>query len=143
MTYLKIKKPRETMLNFFEPFEDLLRTDFFDESFFNSNKLRETGIQTQLRNEKDHIDVAAALPGYNKNDILLNLKEGYLTIETQKKEESAKQSAREVFQTIHRKETLYVGKIDAKGIKANLVDGILSIYLPKQEQDISQEIVIN
>ena len=143
MTYLNIIKPNETMRNIFEPFEALFRTDFFDESFFSNDKSSLAGIQTRIKNEKDHIDVAAALPGFSKQDISLNLKDGYLSIETQKKEQAANQRAREQFQNIQRKETLYVGKVDAKGIKANFEDGILSIYLPKQEQDISQTISIN
>ena len=144
MTYLKLTKPRETMMNVFEPFEALLRSDFFDESFFSNDKSSLAGIQTRLKNEKDHIDVAAALPGYSKEDVSISLKDGYLTIETQKKDDLSKQQrAREQFQRIQRKETLYVGKIAAKGITASLEDGILSIYLPKQEQDISQTIRIN
>ena len=56
MTYLNIIKPNETMRNIFEPFEALFRTDFFDESFFSNDKSSLAGIQTRIKNEKDHID---------------------------------------------------------------------------------------
>jgi len=87
-------------------------------------------------NEKEYLlDVVA--PGLNKEDFKIDLENNLLTIAVEKKEESVNEVEKKVrteykFQSFKRSFTLDE-KINAEGISAQYVNGILTLNLPKKE----------
>ena len=87
-------------------------------------------------NEKEYLlDVVA--PGLNKEDFKIDLENNLLTIAVEKKEESVNEGEKQVrteykFQSFKRSFTLDE-KINAEGISAQYVNGILTLNLPKKE----------
>lgn len=78
------------------------------------------------------------LPGYSKEDISVEAKDGYLTIKASKDEnkeetdESKNYIRRErVYGSYER--TFSLGDLDQENIEASFKDGILSIVVPKKE----------
>src|SRR6476620_2300273 len=87
-------------------------------------------------NEKEYLlDVVA--PGLNKEDFKIDLENNLLTIAVEKKEESVNEGEKQVrteykFQSFKRTFTLDE-KINAEGISAQYVNGVLTLNLPKKE----------
>jgi HSP20 family protein len=88
-------------------------------------------------NEKQYqIDVVA--PGFEKADFKINLEQNILTISLEKKEEQVQEGTKQIrkeyqFRSFKRSFTLD-DKIDAAGIEAKYVNGILTLNLPKKEE---------
>ena len=82
-------------------------------------------------------EVDVDLPGFSKDEIKLELNNGYLTISTEKnltKESKGKMLRQERYSgTMQR--TFYVGdSLTEEDIKAKYENGVLSLSLPKKEQ---------
>ncbi len=99
-----------------------------------------TGVmKTDIKENEDSFDLDIDLPGYKKEDVSAELKDGYMTITAQKnsaddqKDEKGNYIRRERFYgTCSR--SFYVGKeITEEDIKAKFEDGILKINVPKKE----------
>ena len=84
------------------------------------------------------------LPGFDKKDIKIECKDGYLTV-------SVKKEAKDESENKHyiRKErfigeytrTFYLGELDIDNIDAKFNNGILHITVPKEEKQISKKII--
>ena len=113
-------------------FDDMFRDPFFTNS--NNTKLMKTDIQEKDNNYILDMD----LPGYEKEDIKAQLKDGYLTITAQKntsnddKDEKGKYIRRERYCGKWSR-SFYVGDgIKEEDIKANFKNGILQLTFPKE-----------
>ena len=77
-------------------------------------------------------------PGFSKQDFKINLENDILTVSADKKEEEKKENGKEVrseysFKSFKRSFTIDE-KIDATGIDANYVNGVLRLNLPKKAE---------
>ena len=113
-------------------FDDMFRDPFFTSS--NTTKLMKTDIQEKDNNYILDMD----LPGYDKEDIKAQLKDGYLTISAQKntsndeKDEEGNYIRRERY-CGKCSRSFYVGdSIKEEDIKANFNNGILQLSFPKE-----------
>ena len=119
-------------------FDDMFRDPFFTNS--NNTKLMKTDIQEKDNNYILDMD----LPGYEKEDIKAQLKDGYLTITAQKntsnedKDEEGNYIRRERY-CGKCSRSFYVGNIDKSAISAKFENGVLEVTLPKQEKSINED----
>ena len=84
---------------------------------------------------KHHIEID--VPGFKKEDIKIEAKNGYLTITAEKnnnEEEKDKNYIRQerIYSKVQR--SFYLGNIDENDIEAKYEDGTLKISIPKKEQ---------
>lgn len=119
--------------------------DFFDDfarpmkSFAGYHTPAASVMKTDIKETKEGFELDIDLPGFKKEDVKAQLKDGYLTIsaETKKddgqKNEDGKYIRRErYFGTCSR--SFYVGDdITENDIKARFEDGILKIGVPKKD----------
>ncbi len=123
-------------------FGESLLDDFFDMSAFPrfQGKNSTAGIMhTDVREKADGYEIAMDLPGFRKEDVQAELKDGYLTINastnTSKdtKDDDGKYIRRERYRgTCSR--SFYVGDhITQEDIKAKFENGVLEIGVPKKE----------
>ena len=95
-------------------------------------------MKTDVRENKDSYDVFVDLPGFKKEDVKLDLDNGYLTISAEKgldKDEENKKGR------ILRQEryagacsrSFYVGDVKAEDVKAKYESGVLTVLIPKKE----------
>lgn len=115
--------------------------DFFDFPFFddkqekrqNTNGLMKTDIKELEKGYELEID----LPGYKKEEIQAELKEGYLTIRAVKTAEQKKEEGKYVRRERYSgscQRSFFVGKdVMQEDIKAEFKDGILRLQVPKKE----------
>lgn len=114
------------------------RTNYFDNFIddifnYNENKLMKTDIQ---ENDNQYI-IEIDLPGFNKEDIKVDLEYGYLNINASKKSEINDNSKYIRRERYYGKLTrsFYVGDVLLEDIKANFKNGILKLEIPKISED--------
>ncbi|MDD3218090.1 MAG: Hsp20/alpha crystallin family protein [Lachnospiraceae bacterium] len=100
----------------------------------------QTNVMKTDVKETDHsFELDIDLPGYKKEDLKAELKDGYLTIEAatntnkDEKDKDGKYIRRERYSGTC-KRTFYVGEaVTQEDIKARFEDGILKVSVPKKE----------
>lgn len=113
-------------------FDDMFRDPFFTNS--NTTKLMKTDIQEKDNNYILDMD----LPGYEKEDIKAQLKDGYLTITAQKNTSNEEKDKKGNYIRKERycgkcSRSFYVGDtIKEEDIKASFNNGILQLTFPKE-----------
>ena len=96
-------------------------------------------MKTDVRETESSYEVDIDLPGFKKEDIKLNLENGYLTVSAQKgldKDEQDKNGRyiRQERYTGSCSRSFYVGDMEPSDVAAKYEDGILKISLPKVDQ---------
>ena len=118
--------------------------DFFDAPFKShafkplpSNSL----MRTDVKETEDGFDLEIDLPGYGKEDVKGEIKDGYLTIsayktdEKEEKDKNGKYIRRERFSG-NCSRSFYVGEnVTEEDIKAKFENGILKVFVPKKTKE--------
>jgi len=115
--------------------------DLFDDLFEGDDFLprRESSImKTDIKELKDGYEIHVDLPGYEKENINLELNDGYLQVTAKQEKEENKE---EEGKFIHKERfygtcsrSFYVGdQIKEEDIRAEFKNGILKICVPKKE----------
>ena len=128
-------------------FNDNLFDDFFEFPFFDDRAERKLYghnakniMKTDIKEHKDGYELEIDLPGFHKDEIQAELKDGYLTIsaakqlnQDEKEKESGKYIRRERYSGSCQR-SFYVGdEITQEDIKAEFKHGILILFVPKKE----------
>lgn len=135
---------KEKKLTFWEPFRELvtMRDDvdrLFDTFFGRQPQTMDEFWQPAIDIEENNgnLMVRAEIPGMNKDDIKVSVKEDLLKISGERKQENETKE-----KTFHRIERSYgkferiirlPSEVDADKVKASYKDGVLNITLPKPE----------
>ena len=97
-------------------------------------------MKTDVKEKKDHYEVDVDLPGFKKDEIKLELENGYLTISAAKgldKDETDKETGKYIRRERYAgacQRSYYVGEdITEEDIKAEFKHGILKLFVPKKE----------
>ncbi|MBE5845104.1 MAG: Hsp20/alpha crystallin family protein [Butyrivibrio sp.] len=97
-------------------------------------------MKTDVKEEDNQYEVSIDLPGFSKEDINLELNEGYLTISASKnmnndKNDKKGRLIRQERYSGSMQRSFYVGdQITEEDIKASFKHGVLSLMIPKKEQ---------
>lgn len=119
--------------NNFDLFDDIFGDQFF---FKNENKI----MKTDIRERKDSYIIDVDLPGFSKENIKIDVTDGYLTINAKMSSENNKEEKKEKFLRRERyfgecSRSFYVGEnVEPEDIKASFKNGILSLEIPKKEE---------
>ena len=120
--------------NFFDDFMN----DPWEEKYFRAPVARATAMRTDVKDNGDHYQLDVELPGYKKEDIQAELKNGYLTISASKnanndeKDEKGNFIRRERYQGSCSR-SFFVGKdLTQEDIHAKFENGILTLTIPKE-----------
>ncbi|MBR5336959.1 MAG: Hsp20/alpha crystallin family protein [Lachnospiraceae bacterium] len=96
-------------------------------------------MKTDIKEHEDGFELSIDLPGYKKEDVQAELKDGYLTITATRKSEEDDSDKKtgyirreRYFGTSSR--SFYVGEaLEEEDIKAKFSDGVLHVMVPKKE----------
>ena len=127
-------------------FSENLFDDFFDSSFEkrffdNSPLYGKRGrnlMKTDVREHDGGYEVDIDLPGFNKDEIKLDLRDGYLTVNAAKGLDKDEQDKKGRYIRQERwsgacSRSFYVGDLKPEDIKAKYEHGVLRLSLPKAE----------
>ena len=118
-------------------FNDWFSFPDFDKKYYGKNTAQV--MKTDIKEKDKEYEVDIELPGYKKEDVKAELKDGYLTISaaknvsTEDKKEDGKYIRKERFSgNVSR--SFYVGEdMTQEDIHAKFEDGILKLTVPKKE----------
>lgn len=123
----------------FDPFFD----DFFVTPFKREFKEMEHSMKTDVKENENNYELEVEMPGYDKQDINLNLENGYLTISAKKEQNNDEKDKHGNYIRRERRygscsRSFYVGEIKQEDIEAKLEHGVLNIVIPKEKKQIEQ-----
>ena len=95
-------------------------------------------MKTDVKEHDDHYEVEIDLPGFKKDELSLELKDGYLIISAakgfDKDENKSGKFVRQERYAGSMSRTFYVGEdIQQEDVKAEFKHGILKLFVPKKE----------
>ena len=126
----------ENLLDMFDDFD----RDFFrgfgrpEHVLYGKNASRM--MKTDVKETDEGYEVDVDLPGFSKDEIKLELNNGYLTISTEKslnKENKGKMLRQERYVGSMQRSFYVGGSITEEDIKAKYENGVLSLLIPKKE----------
>ena len=126
----------ENLLDVFDDFD----RDFFrgfgrpEHVLYGKNASRM--MKTDVKETDEGYEVNVDLPGFNKDEIRLELNNGYLTISTEKslnKENKGKMLRQERYVGAMQRSFYVGGSITEEDINAKYENGVLSLTIPKKE----------
>ncbi|MGN0443712.1 MAG: Hsp20/alpha crystallin family protein [Acutalibacteraceae bacterium] len=136
---------RNNDLMFFSPFKEL---EDMEKRFFGDRI--PVNFKTDIRDTGKEFVLEAELPGFDKSDIGIDVKDGYLTITATHSEENDEKDKKGNYL---RRERSYgsmtrsfdVSDIEENAITASFNNGVLELILPKKEDkaEVSRKIEIN
>ncbi len=127
-------------------FDELFDTDRFERELRNTEKQlyghrARNEMKTDVKEHEDHYEILVDLPGFKKEDVRVQLNDGYLTISAEKnleKNKEEKETGRYIRQERYygsMSRSFYVGEeIRQEQIKAAFDSGVLRITVPKVEE---------
>lgn len=123
----------------------LIPRNYFDDMFDDFMAPSTTNAMRCDVYEKDgNYNIEVEVPGYKKEDIKIESKDGYLTITAHKKFEEKDEGKNYIhherrYGKIER--SFYIGDLKADNIKAKFEDGILKVTVPKVEEHDDKRII--
>ena len=122
------KRREASIYNPFQMFDEL------EKSFFGSGDIAE--FKTDIRDEGDHYLLEADLPGFQKDDIHIDLDDNTLTIRAERHSSYEQSDKKNSYVRCERSYGSYARSfgmdgIDTEGIRASYADGVLKLQLPK------------
>lgn len=119
--------------------------DFFDFPAFSHHEFRdlEKAMKTDIKENENGYELEVELPGYNKEDINMNIKNGYLNISASKSENNDEKDKKGNFIRRERRygscsRSFYVGDVKEEDVDAKLEHGVLTINIPKENKKVEQ-----
>ena len=100
-------------------------------------------MKTDVHESEAGYEMAIELPGFKKEDIKVDLKDGYLTVSAQKsldkEEHKGKKILRQERYSGSCSRTFYIGDVKAEDVKGKYDAGILTLEFPKEDQKKIEE----
>ena len=115
--------------------------DEFERSVFGENGRRLPAFSTDIRDEGDHYLLEAELPGFRKEDIDLDVKDGFLTISASREESGETKQGGYLCRERRSgsfSRSFNLDGIQEDGITASYNDGVLELTLPKRQEALPQ-----
>ncbi len=133
----------ETLFDDWFNFPSMRELENIDRKLYGRHASHE--MKTDVHEHEDHYEVDIDLPGFTKDEISLNLDQGYLTVSSAKgvdKDHTNKKGKvirQERFAGAAQR-SFYVGdNLTEEDIKAAFNNGVLSLTVPKQEARIPEK----
>ncbi len=117
--------------------------DDFERSFFPDLHNRVPAFRTDIKDEGDHFLLEAELPGFRKEDIDLDLRDGVLTISAKHEETTENRDENDRYVCRERRSGSFHRSFDVSGIRENDIgaaydNGVLTLTLPKADEQPAQ-----
>lgn len=124
----------------YNPFKEMdeLENSFFGSPFgFFTNAIDE--FKTDIKDEGDHYELIADLPGFDKKDIKLDISDDTLTVSAQRHSEHEEKDKKGKYIRCERSYGNYSRSFDLSGVKADEVtakyeNGVLKLTMPKKTE---------
>lgn len=128
--------------NLFSVFNEL------DRDFFNDT-MQVNSCRTDIRDAGDKYVMESELPGFDRDDISIDIKDSYLVISAERKKSSDENNKDNKYIRRERSYSSYkrsfdISDVDSENINAEYKNGVLTVDLPKKkhEEPVSRRLEI-
>lgn len=129
MTLTKFRKNAPVLNPFFD--------NFFDSEFFDTRSGGSAPL-ANIKEREDQFEVELAVPGFDKNDIQIDLNDGLLTISSEKTSENEDKdthySRREFQYASFTRSFRLPDNVNEDDIQAKFNNGVLEVHIPKAKE---------
>ena len=128
----------ENLMDVFDDFDRNLFRGFGNVDHALYGKHAQNVMKTDVKETDKGYEVDVDLPGFKKDEISLDLRDGYLTISAEKELDQDKESKkgrilRQERYTGSCSRSFYVGDVKPEEIKAKYESGVLTVLVPKED----------
>ncbi|MEA4964524.1 MAG: Hsp20/alpha crystallin family protein [Oscillospiraceae bacterium] len=134
MMFLTPYTRRNNQLNPYNPFRDLeaLERGFFGDNAFGA-------LKADIKDAGDAYQLEADLPGFKKEDIAIDVEDGYVTIHAERHSEFEDKDKKGDYVRCERSFGSYERSFDTSGVdadhmKASFDNGVLTLTMPKLKE---------
>jgi len=144
MTLVKVHRPRHNhaMSTYNRDFNDLFRSFFEDSGKTSRSSLWRPAMNAQEL-EKEYI-LTYSLPGFEKKDITVSMKDHVLTVKAEREEQKADENTKYLYREIghgsYQRSVELPENVDTEKIAAEYKNGMLHLSIPKTEAALPREI---
>ncbi len=127
---------------FVENLMDEFYDDPFEKYFFHfhnplANKQLKNWMRTDVKEKQDHYEISIDLPGFKRDEIDVEVADGYLTVRANKKveQQTADEQSKYVRQERYNTQgsrSFYVGDVKPAEVQAEYEFGVLKLVVPKR-----------
>lgn len=119
---------------------------FFDDNFdrFSLSTPKRNDMRCDIYEKDGNYHIEMDIPGFNKEDVKIEINEGHLTIKASKSSEDNEENKnyiRRERSTQEYSRSFYMGDVDEDNIKAEFIDGVLKITALKKEKVETKKII--
>ena len=116
------------------------------EDFFVTKPSKRGEMKCDIYEKDGNYHIEMDVPGFSKEDISVEAKDGYLTISAEKKNEVNEEDDKKNYIRRERvygkyERTFYVGDLDQDKIDAEFNNGCLKITVPKKEEVENKKVI--
>lgn len=124
--------------------EIIPRKFYLDDIFDNFAVSNRNEMKCDIYEKDGNYHIEMDVPGYNKDEITIEAKDGYLIITAEKNEETNEEERNyikkeRVYGSYRR--SFYLGDLDSDNISASFNDGTLKVIVPKKEVAENKKII--
>ena len=119
--------------------------DVFDD-FMGPEKPHHNPMRCDVYEKDGAYNIEVDIPGYSKDEVKVEAKDGYLTISAEKKIETKEENDKKKYFYHERRygkeeRSFYIGDMDTEKISAKMENGILKLVVPKIEENNSKKTI--
>ena len=121
----------------------MLPSEVFFNNFLDSMD-NDKKMQCNIYEKDNNINIEMDIPGFNKEDINIEINKGNLVVTAEKNEEENEDKKylrreRKFYGKYQR--SFYLGEIDEENIEASFENGILKISIPKKTEEETKKLI--
>ena len=121
----------------------MLPSEVFFNNFLDSMD-NDKKMQCDIYEKDNNINIEMDIPGFNKEDINIEINKGNLVVTAEKNEEENEDKKylrreRKFYGKYQR--SFYLGEIDEENIEASFENGILKISIPKKTEEETRKLI--
>ena len=133
MMLVPYSRKNHSVYNPFQDFDDL------EKAFFSDRSLGE--LKTDIKDLGESYALEADLPGFKKEDIHVDIEDGYMTISAERSNETEKKDDKGNFVRRERSYGSFSRSFDVSSVKTEDItgeykDGVLTLTMPKKEENM-------
>lgn len=125
---------------------NLISRNFYLDDIFEDfiSPFKETQMKCDVYEKDGDYHIEIDIPGFEKKDINLEVKDGYLIISAEK-QDKVKDEGKDYIRRERKygkyQRSFYIGDVESEKIEAEFKDGLLKILVPKIEEVIDKKVI--